>query len=184
MKITELKLNPTNPRVIKDEKFKQLVKSIQDFPEMLIKRPIVCVTDTDGTMYPLGGNMRLKALQELKYKEIPNEWVMNADDWTEDQRKEFVIKDNVAFGEWNWDMLNADWDVDTLEDWGVEMQNEDFNVQDYSDKNKEIDTDDFSDKMDMRFEFTSEEYQYILSELSKINASKENALLTLLNYGA
>ena len=80
MKITELKTNPTNPRTIKDDKFKKLVQSLKDFPEMMEKRPLVCVTDTsDGKLYPLGGNMRLKALQELKYKEIPDSWVVLAD---------------------------------------------------------------------------------------------------------
>ena len=87
MKLSKLKLNPTNPRIIKDDKFKKLVKSIKDFPEMMEKRPMVCVTDTDGKLYPLGGNMRLKALQELKYKEIPDTWVMLADEWTEEKRQ-------------------------------------------------------------------------------------------------
>ena len=121
MKVNALKLNPKNPRVIKDEKFKQLVKSIKEFPEMMAKRPMVCVTDVDGRLFPLGGNMRLKALQELKYKEIPDEWVMLADDWTEEQRNEFIIKDNVSFGEWDWDDLSADWDTDLLSDWGLDV---------------------------------------------------------------
>ena len=99
MKITELKANPKNPRVIKDEKFKQLVKSIKDFPEMMDKRPLVCVTDVDGKLYPLGGNMRLKAIKELKMSEIPDTWVMLADEWTAEQRNEFVVKDNLAMGE-------------------------------------------------------------------------------------
>ena len=74
--ISDLKTNPKNPRIIKDDKFKKLVKSLQEFPEMMEKRPMVCVTDTvDGKLFPLGGNMRLKALQELKYKEIPDAWV-------------------------------------------------------------------------------------------------------------
>ena len=67
---------------------------------------MVCVTDVDGKLFPLGGNMRLKALQELKYKEIPDEWVMLADEWTEEKRQEFVIKDNVGFGEWDWEYPN------------------------------------------------------------------------------
>ncbi|HRS02657.1 MAG TPA: ParB N-terminal domain-containing protein [Bacteroidota bacterium] len=122
MRLSELKTNPTNPRTIKDDKFKKLVQSLKDFPEMMEKRPLVCVTDTsDGKLYPLGGNMRLKALQELKYKEIPDSWVMIADDWTEEQRREFIIKDNVGFGEWDWEVLQADWDVDTLENWGLDM---------------------------------------------------------------
>ena len=121
MKLSELKANPNNPRLIKDDKFKKLVQSIQDFPEMMEKRPIVVVTDIDGKMYPLGGNMRLKALQELKYKEIPDSWVVSADDWTEEKRREFVIKDNVGFGEWEWDILANEWDVEQLEDWGLDL---------------------------------------------------------------
>ena len=122
MKITDLKANPKNPRIIKDDKFKKLVKSLQEFPEMMEKRPMVCVTDTaDGKLFPLGGNMRLKALQELKYKEIPDEWVMLADEWTEEKRKEFTIKDNVGFGEFDWDELNADFDLQQLEDWGLDV---------------------------------------------------------------
>lgn len=122
MRLSELKTNPTNPRTIKDDKFKKLVQSLKDFPEMMEKRPLVCVTDTrDGKLYPLGGNMRLKALQELKYKEIPDSWVMIADDWTQEQRSEFIIKDNSSFGEWNWDLLQSDWDVDDLENWGLDL---------------------------------------------------------------
>jgi len=121
MKLTELKPNPNNPRLIKDDKFKKLVKSLQEFPEMMEKRPMVCVTDADGKKYPLGGNMRLKALQELKYKEIPETWVTMADEWTEEKRQEFVIKDNVGFGEWDWDALANEWDVEQLADWGVDL---------------------------------------------------------------
>lgn len=121
MKITNLKANPKNPRIIKDDKFKKLVKSLQEFPEMMEKRPMVCVTDVDGKLFPLGGNMRLKALQELKYKEIPDEWVMLADEWTEEKRQEFVVKDNVGFGEWDWEVLNVDWDLEQLADWGLDI---------------------------------------------------------------
>jgi DNA modification methylase len=122
MKLSELKTNPTNPRTIKDDKFKKLVQSLKDFPEMMEKRPLVCVTDIDdGKLYPLGGNMRLKALQELKYKDIPDSWVMIADDWTEEQRKEFIIKDNIGYGEWSWDILESEWDVDDLENWGLDL---------------------------------------------------------------
>ena len=95
---------------------------------MMEKRPIVCVTDTDGKLYPLGGNMRLKALQELKYKEIPDNWILMADEWTEEQRKEFVIKDNVGFGEWNWEELANDWDSEKLEEWGLDVP--DFGADD------------------------------------------------------
>ena len=123
MKLSDIKPNPNNPRVIKDEKFKKLVTSLREFPEMMGKRPMVCVTDTDGKLYPLGGNMRLKALQELKYKEIPDAWIMLADEWSEEKRKEFTIKDNVGFGEWDWDMLANEWNVEELEEWGLEIPN-------------------------------------------------------------
>jgi len=121
MKLTNLKSNPSNPRIIKDDKFKKLVKSIKDFPEMMDKRPIVCVTDVDGKLYPLGGNMRLKALQELNFKEIPDSWVMLADNWTQEQRKEFIIKDNVGYGEWDWNDLANNWDSDKLNEWGLDI---------------------------------------------------------------
>jgi site-specific DNA-methyltransferase (adenine-specific) len=119
--ISKLKLNPTNPRIIKDDKFKKLVQSLKDFPEMMEKRPMVCVTDVDGKIFPIGGNMRLKALRELGTKEIPDSWVVMADDWTEEQRKEFTIKDNVGFGEWNWDELQENWDSEKLVSWGLEV---------------------------------------------------------------
>jgi len=116
--IAEIKANPKNPRVIKDEKFAKLVKSLKDFPEMLEKRPLVCFTDTDGKLVVLGGNMRLKAGKEIGLKELP---VIIADDWTEEQKAQFLIKDNVGFGEWNWDELQSDWDVAQLADWGLDI---------------------------------------------------------------
>jgi site-specific DNA-methyltransferase (adenine-specific) len=116
--ITQIKPNPKNPRVIRDEKFEKLKQSIQDFPDMLNKRPLVCFTDKDGKVVVLGGNMRLKAAKELGLKELP---VVLADDWTEEQKAEFLIKDNVGFGEWAWDELQADWDVEQLEAWGLDV---------------------------------------------------------------
>ena len=123
MKLSQLKPNPNNPRLIKDDKFRKLVTSLSEFPEMIEKRPMVCVTDADGKLYPLGGNMRLKALKELKYKEIPDEWVMLADEWSEEKRKEFTIKDNVGFGEWDWDTLANEWNVEELSEWGLDIPN-------------------------------------------------------------
>jgi DNA modification methylase len=118
VKINEVKPNPKNPRIIKDEKFNKLVKSIQEFPDMLNKRPLIVFTDTDGRYVVLGGNMRLKALKELNYKEIP---IILADEWTEEQKAEFLIKDNVGFGEWDWDSLANEWDVEKLDDWGLDL---------------------------------------------------------------
>ena len=106
--------NPTNPRIIKDDKFKKLVKSIQEFPQMLELRPIV----VDGNMVVLGGNMRLKACIAAGLKEVP---IIVADQLTDAQKGEFIIKDNVGFGEWDWDLLANEWDVETLQDWGLEL---------------------------------------------------------------
>jgi len=116
--IKDVKPNPKNPRVIRDGKFQKLVQSIKEFPDMLNKRPLIVFTDVDGKYCVLGGNMRLKALNELKYTEIP---VIIADEWTEEQKAEFLIKDNVGFGEWDWDMLANEWDVEKLDDWGLDL---------------------------------------------------------------
>lgn len=113
-KISEIKLNPNNPRLIKDDKFEKLVKSIKDFPEMLDIRPIVVNKD----MVILGGNMRFKACKAAGLKEIP---VIVAKDLTEEQEKEFLIKDNTSGGEWDFQMLENEWDVEQLEDWGLDM---------------------------------------------------------------
>jgi DNA modification methylase len=118
VKISEIKANPKNPRTIKDDKFNKLVKSIQDFPQMLEKRPLVCFTDTDGKFVVLGGNMRLKASKEVGLKELP---IILADDWTEEQKTEFLIKDNVGFGEWDWDQLQSEWDTEKLNEWGLDI---------------------------------------------------------------
>jgi DNA modification methylase len=112
--ISKIKTNPNNPRLIKDDKFKKLVKSIKEFPEMLEIRPIV--VDKDNIV--LGGNMRLRACQEAGLKEVH---ILQADQLTEKQQREFIIKDNVGFGEWDWDDLANEWDVDELEDWGLDL---------------------------------------------------------------
>ena len=116
--INNIKPNPKNPRVIKDDKFKKLVRSITDFPDMLEKRPLVCFTDADGKLVVLGGNMRLKAAKEVGMKELP---VMIADEWTEEQKNEFLIKDNVGFGEWDWEALANEWDTAQLDAWGLDV---------------------------------------------------------------
>jgi hypothetical protein len=118
VKISEVKPNPKNPRVIKDGKFQKLVKSIQEFPDMLNKRPLIVFTDVDNKYVVLGGNMRLKACKEIGLKEIP---IIIADEWTEEQKNEFLIKDNVGFGEWDWDSLANEWDVEKLDDWGLDL---------------------------------------------------------------
>jgi len=115
--ITQIKPNPKNPRVIKDANFEKLKRSIQEFPEMLEKRPLVCYTDTDGKLVVLGGNMRLKAAKDLGIQELP---VILADDWTAEQKEQFIIRDNVSGGEWDWEAL-SDWEKSELSEWGVDV---------------------------------------------------------------
>ena len=114
VKISEIKTNPKNPRLIKDDKFRKLVKSIQEFPQMLELRPIV----VDENNIVLGGNMRLKACKEASMKEV---YIVKAENLTELQKDEFIVKDNVGFGEWDWDILANEWDTDKLQDWGLDL---------------------------------------------------------------
>ena len=114
VKINAIKTNPKNPRLIKDDKFKKLVKSIKEFPQMLELRPIV----VDENNIILGGNMRYKACIEAGLKEI---YILKAEDLTEQQKDEFIVKDNVGFGEWDWDVLANEWDTDKLQDWGLDL---------------------------------------------------------------
>jgi len=114
VKIEKVRLSANNPRVIKNDKFKKLVKSIKDFPDMLKLRPIV----VDETMTVLGGNMRLRACLEAGLKEV---YIIKASDFTDEQKKEFVIKDNSSFGEWDWDLLANEWNIDELDAWGLDL---------------------------------------------------------------
>ena len=119
IKISKVKTNPDNPRLIKDIKFKKLVNSIKEFPKMLELRPIVVNDD----MIVLGGNMRLKACKEAGLKEV---YIVKASELSAREQREFTIKDNVGFGEWDWDMLANEWDNKELNDWGLDVwQNED-----------------------------------------------------------
>ena len=115
-KISDVKVNPNNPRLIKDDKFAKLVQSIKDLPQMLAIRPIVVNSD----MVVLGGNMRLKACKEAGLKEVP---IIIADNLTEEQQREFLIKDNVSGGEWDWQMIANDWDTEQLDSWGLDIPN-------------------------------------------------------------
>ena len=158
--IKQVKSNPKNPRVIKDDKFKKLVKSIQEFPDMLNKRPLVCFTDTDGKYIVLGGNMRLKACNELKLTEIP---IILADEWTEEQKDEFLIKDNVGFGEWDWDDLANEWDAEKLEEWGLDVWKApaevDYSILDDEDLDGELQDMVNGVKKAIQIEFEPEHYE-------------------------
>ena len=160
MKLSEIKLNPNNPRVIKDERFEKLVKSIKDFPKMMELRPIV--VNKDGIV--LGGNMRLKALKELGYKEVPDEWIKRAEDLTEEEQRQFIIKDNVGFGEHDWEMLATEWNADELSEWGLEVpafaEEVDYSILDDDDEiNQQLEDMIAGVKKAIQIEFEAEHYQ-------------------------
>jgi hypothetical protein len=166
--ISKIKLNPNNPRLIKDDKFKKLVQSIKDFPEMLDIRPIVVNAD----MIILGGNMRYKACVEAGLKEIP---VIIADKLTEEQQREFLIKDNTSGGEWDWEMLANEWDAEELGDWGLDVPT--FDNKDYSDKNQELNVDDFENQnYTIKLEFTEDDYNFVKDKLQQLRQTPEKIL--------
>jgi hypothetical protein len=172
MKINLIKPNPNNPRIIKDDKFKKLVQSIKDFPQMLELRPIVI----DENNIVLGGNMRLKACQELGLKDVPT---IYAKDLTEEQKKEFIIKDNVGFGEWNWDDLANEWDVEQLEEWGLTINN--FNTDNIDlDSFFEMGNTDKEDKFKITLEYTEDDYNAVQKALKKHSGSKEQIFFKFL----
>jgi hypothetical protein len=168
VKITEVKSNPNNPRVIKDDKFKKLVQSIKEFPQMLDIRPIV----VNDEMIVLGGNMRLKACIEAGLKEVS---IIKASELTTEQQNEFIIKDNVGFGEWNWDDLANDWDEELLVEWGLDLPS--FDTQDFSNKNKELNFNDFEDqKYTIKLEFTEDDYNLVKKRLQELGQTPEKIL--------
>jgi len=125
--------NPDNPRTIKNASFKKLVKSLKEFPEMLDARPVVVNKD----MMILGGNMRYKAAQEAGYTELPVKIV----DWSEEKQKEFIIKDNTESGEWDWDLIANEWDVEQLDEWGVDLPTDLLKTEVEEDEAPEISSD-------------------------------------------
>jgi hypothetical protein len=143
VKISQLKANPNNPRIIKDDKFEKLVRSIKEFPKMLEIRPIVVNDD----MIVLGGNMRLKACKEAGLKEVP---VIKASDLTDDEQRQFIIKDNVSGGEWEWEMLANDWDIEQLEEWGLDMPD------DWEEETELTEPKDLSDSIDSLYKIEVE----------------------------
>ena len=154
-KIQNVKLNPNNPRLIKDDKFKKLVQSIKDFPEMLNIRPIVVNQD----MIILGGNMRYKACKEAGLKEIP----IIITDLTEEQQREFLIKDNTSGGEWDWDMLANEWKAEELEAWGLDVWLQpvevDYSILDDDDVSEQLDDMTAGVKKAIQIEFEAEHYE-------------------------
>tara|TARA_R110001632_G_scaffold9919_1_gene37551 strand:+ start:2220 stop:2771 length:552 start_codon:yes stop_codon:yes gene_type:complete len=172
IKISKIKSNLKNPRLIKDQKFKNLVKSIKEFPEMLKLRPIV----VDENNIILGGNMRYKASIEAGLKEI---YAIQADNLSEDQKKEFIIKDNVGFGEWDWDILANEFDNKELNEWGLDVwqTDDDIELEDFF--NEEIDLEE-KDSNKITLEYTKEDYDIVIAAFDRHNEGKEELVKMLL----
>ena len=170
MNIKQIKPNTNNPRIIKGDKFKKLVQSIKDFPEMLKLRPIVI--DEDNVV--LGGNMRLRACTEAGLTDVP---VKVAKGLTEDQKKEFIVKDNVGFGEWDWDILANEFENSDLNEWGLDVwDTKDIDLDDFF-------TDDIEDKEDTNkiiLEYNEKDYNFVIEQFNKKEGSKEDVIYNLL----
>ena len=164
VKISSVKPNPNNPRIIKDDKFEKLVASLKNFPEMAAVRPIVVNAD----MIVLGGNMRLKAMKEAGWKEVPIEVV----DWSEEKQREFIIKDNVGFGEWDWEGLANEWDVEELESWGLNVGGFNIKADEYGEEFslKDGDKEPFQQ---MTFTLADEQATVIKNAMEDIKATDE-----------
>lgn len=156
VKIETIKSNAANPRIIKDSKFEKLKTSLKEFPEMLKLRPII----VDENNIILGGNMRYKACQELNMKEV---YIVKADDLTDQQKQEFIIKDNVGFGEWDWDILANVWDNTQLKDWGMDVwqpeEDIDYSILDDEDFEKELDGMESSVRKAIQIPFEADNYE-------------------------
>ena len=178
VKISKVKPNETNPRLIKDSKFNKLVNSIKEFPEMLKLRPIVVNKD----MVVLGGNMRLKACKEAGLKEV---YILKADDLTEEQQKEFIVKDNVGFGEWDWDILANQWNNVQLKDWGMDVwqpeEEVDYSILDDLDLDETIEDKEAGVKRAIMIEFEAQDYDQANELITKARKYGKNVGKIVLN---
>jgi hypothetical protein len=172
IKISEIVPNENNPRIIKEDKFERLVESIKTFPEMLHVRPLVI----DEKNVVLGGNMRLKACIEAGLKDLP---VIRCTNWSEERKTEFIIKDNVGFGEWDWNILANEWDVHPLVDWGLDVwqPETDLNLDEFF---AEPDITPESSDFKIILEYNEEEYNNVMEVFEKENGSKESIIYKLL----
>ena len=167
MNIKDIKSNPNNPRIIKDERFEKLKKSIKEFPKMMALRPMVINEDN----IVLGGNMRLKALKELGYTELPDQWVKRAEDLTEEEARRFIIADNVGFGEHDWEMLANEWDSVELEDWGLDAWQ---NIDDIETSDKfSLPDGDKEPFQQMTFTLADEQAEQIKNAIADIKLTEE-----------
>lgn len=162
--ISEIKPNENNPRFITDAKFKKLVKSIKDFPEMLETRPLVI----DEDFIVLGGNMRLKALKSAGVFEVP---VYQVKGWTKQKKQEFIIKDNIGYGQWDWDSLSNGWDEKLLNDWALDIP-EFADVDDF-DESFDLPDGDKEPFQQQTYVLADEQAEYIKNALADIKKTEE-----------
>jgi ParB-like chromosome segregation protein Spo0J len=173
MNLSEIKENPNNPRVIEPHKFAQLVESLRSFPKMMALRPII----KDDNGFILGGNMRYRALLDLGYEQVPDEWVKNANDFTEEEKREFLIKDNLGFGEWNFHDLEAEWNKNELGEWGFDIPSHD------SDLSKFFENDSEPTKVNQKaitLHFVIEDYEKVRKALDSMEGTDEKVIWNLL----
>jgi len=169
--IKKIHPNPVNPRLIKENKFRKLVNSIKEFPEMLKLRPII----VNNEMGILGGNMRYKACVELGMKDV---YIIKAENLNEKQMQQFVIKDNVGFGEWDWDILANGWDTKELKDWGIDVwqpeEEIDYSVLDEIDLEEEIQTMYDQTKKSIILEYPAKDFEPIKKMYDELKAKEVN----------
>ena len=169
-----IQANPDNPRTITEDKLNLLVKSLKEFPEMLEKRPIVVTTNEDGTFTALGGNMRARAAQQAGIESIEIDTV---DDWSEDKRKQFIIKDNASFGEWDWDLLANEWNNAELNEWGLDVWNpEDIDLEQFFENDEGIE----KSPTKIVLEYSEDDYPLVLQAFEDRDGSKEDIVFKLL----
>lgn len=177
VKINKVKGNPSNPRIIKNDKFKKLVQSIKEFPEMLKLRPII----VDEDFMVLGGNMRLKASKDAGLSEV---WIDVAEGLTEEQKKEFIVKDNLSFGNWDWDILANEWDNTNLGDWGMDVwqpeEEVDYSILDDNDIDGVLDDMESGVKKAIQIPFNLEHYEEATELYKKLREKKVYVGLLLL----
>ena len=178
VKITQVRPNENNPRFIKDYKFKKLVTSIKEFPEMLKLRPIVVNSD----MVVLGGNMRLKACKEAGLKEV---WILKAEELTEAQQREFIVKDNVGFGDWDWDLLANEWNNTQLVEWGLDVwqpeEDVDYSILDDIDLGDTLEEKTGGVKRALMIEFEAGDYDEANELISKARKDGQDVGRVVLN---
>lgn len=161
--------NPNNPRFINEKKFNKLVKSIKNFPQMLEKRPLV----VDENMIVLGGNMRLKAIKEAGIKKV---WVDIADNWSDEQKKEFIIKDNIGYGEWDWNIIANEWDTKLLDEWGLDIW-VDNEIDDFFEEDNQQEEED---KIKIILNYNKDDGTLVKEKLLEVNKKIEDALWKIL----